>query len=1082
MKKLISVLLLCLSFVFSQAQIASPEAGKLRRVTVNGLEMLIWAPEGWDTATVTKYPLILVHVGNGVTDSASCTAEGLAKKIRLGWKATQKIPAGTPYAWGDTARFLVAIFKHRDDQGWGATEEAQVNYMVNNYKIDTNYLFTTGYSEGSYEQFNFRKMNFQSDATITTNGWKWYAKFNVIHSVASCGTGNDPTNDVRIQNVRFRINHGTNDGTCTINNAKADANYVNGLHAGNKAWVKEMATGNHFNIVDSAYSTAGPEDSTNNIFIWMIQSIDGTGAANIDPVANAGVDQSVTIPLTPSATLDGTGSSDADGTITGYLWTKVSGPAGGTITSPTSATTTVTSLAVGVYTYQLEVTDDDAATDTDIMTLTVSASRCSSVVKIDIHGTAQIYDLTGAASNGAGQGPEFFFDGPEDPLNGSNGTSSTGGNATTAIGIQKHDVFYKWEKGHRWDIDLGRQYIITDVYLYSKGANQDTLDIYFGDSLYDFNKLVNINDEPLQIRAISDGSTGWESYVRDDSTRRIRIRYKSAWFSGNPFPSESFTNIVIYGCPKTDAVVVPIVRKAPAKLKTKVGTNIAGQIFPLATHFPYMNSIRTYSMVEWWDSQSQPYPVNKYNFNYFNNAPGSDGYDYNSDLMAMGKRLFTTQRGASKWLIDQGKSGEYWNIDSVVDDPEKTSSWERAADGAWHFGAVYGDNTAIGADTNNIRLYNYPAGPKPFATNQFWGFEDGNEDNGFFKTSWMNDIVYVARASMIRDGNNQEFNARHGIKTSAPNMKYIMSGTVGVNHRVIKARAYLSMMLRGESLWDVFNVHEYWSIYDEDIIPISNQQIGNRGTYPEDDSAYVKYDSLPNILFRILGDTNFVTTLSEYGNDATYQFPEDASEVDALVTQFGTRAYEGMPDSLHSSALGHERDVILLGASRIDMSQQYLYHDLVPINTPDYKAAYVASGQVQYTLAKKPMWYMYASLVNRFGEWVFDTVITKINGGLYYTRGYHPEYTDSVVHIVWKADTLTGGGVAYNINVGSVTGAKKFETSYTSEIGTESTASNITNGIMSGTVGLKPEYYTMRIAGATRQRFKFKGILRFKTN
>ncbi|MEJ7627738.1 MAG: T9SS type A sorting domain-containing protein, partial [Ferruginibacter sp.] len=62
---------------------------------------------------------------------------------------------------------------------------------------------------------------------------------------------------------------------------------------------------------------------------------------------------------------------DPDGTITNYQWTKISGPTAGSITNPTSAIATATGLVQGTYNFQLEVTDNNGATATDVMNVTV---------------------------------------------------------------------------------------------------------------------------------------------------------------------------------------------------------------------------------------------------------------------------------------------------------------------------------------------------------------------------------------------------------------------------------------------------------------------------------------------------------------------------------------------------------------------------------------------------------------------------------------------------------------------------------------------------------------------------------------
>ena len=93
-------------------------------------------------------------------------------------------------------------------------------------------------------------------------------------------------------------------------------------------------------------------------------------AANQPPSANAGNNITITLPVN-SATLSGSGT-DADGTITSYAWSKVTGPPGGTISSPNTATTNVTALGVGVYTFRLTVTDNNGATGFDDVTITVN--------------------------------------------------------------------------------------------------------------------------------------------------------------------------------------------------------------------------------------------------------------------------------------------------------------------------------------------------------------------------------------------------------------------------------------------------------------------------------------------------------------------------------------------------------------------------------------------------------------------------------------------------------------------------------------------------------------------------------------
>jgi len=93
--------------------------------------------------------------------------------------------------------------------------------------------------------------------------------------------------------------------------------------------------------------------------------------ANKSPIADAGDDQ--TVVSGEAVALDGSGSSDPDGTITGYSWVQTAGEAvvlsgANTVnpgfTAPATATTVI---------FELTVADDDGATDSDAVAVTVLA-------------------------------------------------------------------------------------------------------------------------------------------------------------------------------------------------------------------------------------------------------------------------------------------------------------------------------------------------------------------------------------------------------------------------------------------------------------------------------------------------------------------------------------------------------------------------------------------------------------------------------------------------------------------------------------------------------------------------------------
>lgn len=116
-------------------------------------------------------------------------------------------------------------------------------------------------------------------------------------------------------------------------------------------------------------------------YTYRLTVTDNTGAVSFDeavvvvnpavsvnqpPVVNAGADETFTI----SKTISGTATDD--GSIASYRWTKVSGPTGLQIVTPTSNTTKLQNLKVGTYVLRLTVKDNLGLTTIDEKTLTVT--------------------------------------------------------------------------------------------------------------------------------------------------------------------------------------------------------------------------------------------------------------------------------------------------------------------------------------------------------------------------------------------------------------------------------------------------------------------------------------------------------------------------------------------------------------------------------------------------------------------------------------------------------------------------------------------------------------------------------------
>src|SRR6185312_5686367 len=151
------------------------------------------------------------------------------------------------------------------------------------------------------------------------------------------------------------------------------------------SWTK-ISGPSAYTIVSSSSAVATVSGLVQGIYVFEVKVTDDNGAtgrdtvrvtvnaaANIAPTANGGADKTITLP-TNSVSLTGSGT-DADGRVVGYSWTEISGPNTATISSPSSASTTVKGLIDGNYVFSLSVADDKGAVGKDTVHVKVNAAN-----------------------------------------------------------------------------------------------------------------------------------------------------------------------------------------------------------------------------------------------------------------------------------------------------------------------------------------------------------------------------------------------------------------------------------------------------------------------------------------------------------------------------------------------------------------------------------------------------------------------------------------------------------------------------------------------------------------------------------
>jgi len=113
-------------------------------------------------------------------------------------------------------------------------------------------------------------------------------------------------------------------------------------------------------------------DNVNALTCQSNKTVTVNSAPNIPPVVTVSDNQIITLP-TNSVTVSGS-AVISSGTLASYLWEYVSGPVTYTITSPATASTTITGLVAGTYRFSLKVTDSNGLIGRDTLIIQVNAA------------------------------------------------------------------------------------------------------------------------------------------------------------------------------------------------------------------------------------------------------------------------------------------------------------------------------------------------------------------------------------------------------------------------------------------------------------------------------------------------------------------------------------------------------------------------------------------------------------------------------------------------------------------------------------------------------------------------------------
>lgn len=318
-------------------------------------------PLNYNKSGSKKYPLLIFIHGIGELGDGS---EGQLKRILKNGvtKLIEKKKFPNSFTVnGQTSSFIIISPQFRKNYRDADAVTSLIDYCIANYQVDESRIYLTGLSMGGGISWVYARKS-------AANAGRLAAMLTVCGNTNASSSG---IANIAAASLPVWATHNSDDPIVTSTNS---VNWITGLNA-YRPVINPKALLNIFNSTshDAWSKTYDPDFKPNglNVYEWLLSHKRGESVApaNKPPVANAGSDKTITL---PESSVSVTGlATDTDGSIANYKWTKLTGPDGSSIKSPDKATTKISALEEGTYTFRLTATDDDGATATDDVKVTV---------------------------------------------------------------------------------------------------------------------------------------------------------------------------------------------------------------------------------------------------------------------------------------------------------------------------------------------------------------------------------------------------------------------------------------------------------------------------------------------------------------------------------------------------------------------------------------------------------------------------------------------------------------------------------------------------------------------------------------
>lgn len=508
-------------------------------------------------------------------------------------------------------------------------------------------------------------------------------------------------------------------------------------------------------------------------------------------------------------------------------------------------------------------------------------------------------------------------------------------------GAPKTAWFPEWTAWHypaKAYLDLGRDYRLTDVYLYD-GEGSGLVTISTGKP---FAWTPLLTDDLSHYNV-------WNAHTVAVTTRYLEVVLRDA---GSKVPE-----IVLYGTPvgQLEKPPTPIADLQPT-MDQMIGSNAF--IDDPLDKMTVGGFVREYHNWDWDEGDSGAYPGYPKNQNKWNPSYGAGGGwnfdEYYAHLKAAGITVCPAIQGGVAWLrpAGQGKSSDKPLI--AGQDTALPASYAAHADHLFQYAARYG-NTAV----PDAELKLAPGQPRRSGLGLLHYFENWNEEDGWWggREAYFQPEEFAAMCSADYDGDLGRMGKTFGIKNADPSAKLVMGGLAGLDLDYIKTMKAWADTHRGGSFpCDALNFHHYENTGGE-------QQLGQCGISPEAGELREKAAALVDYCHRNLPGKE--VWMTEFGYDTNPKSPQRAPAIsrysqEEVQAQWLVRSY------------------LALAAAGVDRAAMYMLRDVNAADPTQFSSSGLTSSK-DTGWVPKPSWFYVHTLHDKLSGMRFVNEIPSIN-------------------------------------------------------------------------------------------------------